>query len=128
MVGEENHINFNDAKLVIYPGDELVATHTHLSKVPFNYKDIKTFFKNGSEVYMKYLVVHTPEDIFIAEFTENSFKNKEEIIQTSKEDYKDMMSRNIKFQSDAFAAEALWDNYLKNEVLNKYVEFRRIRK
>lgn len=128
LVGEENHINFNEAELLIYTGDELIATHTHLSRVPFNYDDIDTFFENGDKVYMRYLVVHTPEDIFIAEFTENSFINKEEIIQAAKDDYKDMMSRNIKYQSDAFAAEALWDNYLKNELLNKYITFRRISK
>ncbi|MBQ2613533.1 MAG: hypothetical protein IJG19_06645 [Methanobrevibacter sp.] len=128
LVGEENHINFNEAELLIYEGDELIATHTHLSRVPFNYDDIDTFFENGEKVYMRYLVVHTPEDIFIAEFSENSFINKEKIIQAAKDDYKDMMSRNIKYQSDAFAAEALWDNYLKNEVLNNYIEFRRISK
>ncbi|WP_407378999.1 hypothetical protein [Methanobrevibacter sp.] len=39
-----------------------------------------------------------------------------------------MAERNLKFKDDLFAAEALWDNYLKDDVLNKYMEFWRIRK
>ena len=39
-----------------------------------------------------------------------------------------MMERNIKFKSEEWGADALWDNYLKNETLNKYISFRRISK
>lgn len=98
-----------------------------MSRVPFNYEDINTFLVS-SDVFMKYLVVHTPKDIFIGEFTKDAFEHKEELIQAAKNDYYHMMERNLKFQSDSFAAEALWDNYLKNEVLNMYLSFRRISK
>lgn len=123
----QNHINFNQSNIVVYKNDELIATHTHLTRIPFNYKDFKAFFVS-SQVYSKYMVVHTPNDIFIAEFNSEAFKNREDIIDATEKDYMNMMERNMKFQSDEFGAEALWDNYLKNEILNKYIVFRRISK
>lgn len=77
---------------------------------------------------MKYLVVHTPENIFIGEFTKNAYDYKDKIIQAAKDDYNNMMKRNLKFKSEDWGADALWDNYLKNETLNKYKSFRRISK
>ena len=50
------------------------------------------------------------------------------IIKAAKDNYYNMMERNLKFQNDSFEAEILWDNYLMNEVLNKYISFRRISK
>ena len=34
----------------------------------------------------------------------------------------------MKYQSQRFGANTLWDNYLNNENLNKYISFRRISK
>lgn len=123
--GVENRINFNDVKLTIYEEDELIATHSHSHRNPFNYLDFSEALKSPN---LKYMVVHTPQDIFIAEFNEMAYENKDKIIEKSEEDFVNMMARNMKFQSDALGAEMLWENYLKNKLLNKYITFRRISK
>ena len=123
----KNRINFNEAKLAVFKNDELIATHSHSSNSPFNFKDFKTFFVSP-DVHMRYLVVHTPEHIFIGEFTKNAYEHKDEIIQAAEDDYYNMMERNLELKSDEVGAEILLDNYLKNEILNKYISFRWISK
>lgn len=125
--GSEINVSFKLSKIKVRPNDVLIATHSHSSCMPFNYKDFKAFFVSPV-VYMKYMVVHTPEDIFIAKFNQNAIENKKTIMNFVEKEFTDMMGRNMKFQSEAFGIEALWDNYLKNEILNKYISFRRISK
>ena len=50
------------------------------------------------------------------------------LIQAAEDDYYNMMERNLELKSDEVGAEILWDNYLKNEILNKYISFRWISK
>ena len=45
-----------------------------------------------------------------------------------KKDYIDMMIRKMKQRTDNFGADALWENYINNKILNKYIRFCRISK
>lgn len=77
---------------------------------------------------MKGMMVHTPKDIFIVEFGQNAKNNVNDIVNAAYDDYKNMMQRKLNNPTVEFGAEALWDNYLNNEVLNKYMSFRRVSK
>lgn len=127
---ENNTINLARARLQVtsYDDNLMIATHSHIGLDPFNYEDFKALFVMMKQVPVKFMVVHTPEDIFIAEFKENAFENFNEIYNATKADYKNMVRRNMKYQSQRFGANTLWDNYLNNENLNKYISFRRISK
>lgn len=127
---EDNNINLARARLQVtsYDDNLMIATHSHIGLDPFNYDDFKALYRMMKEVPVRFMVVHTPEDIFIAEFNENAFENFNEIYDATKADYKNMMVRNMKYQSQRFGANTLWDNYLNNENLNKYISFRRISK
>lgn len=105
--------------------DELIATHNHRSHMPFNYKDFKVIFKN-TNLSVKYLVVHTPTDVFICDLEPNAKYYCEEIIDEINTCYGggllEVGSENI------IAANKVWGRYKSNKVLNKYMSFRRIRK
>ena len=74
------------------------------------------------------MIVHTPQDIFIVEFNENAKYNLDVILNETKKDYDNMMKRKMTHPTEEFGAEALWNNYLNNELLTKYMEFRRVSK
>ena len=70
----------------------------------------------------------TPQDIFIVDFNENAKNNIEVILNESYKEYNNMMERKMTHPSEEFGAEALWNNYLNNKILNNYMSFRRISK
>ena len=119
-----NNINLR-TNIQIGFGDELIATHNHRSHMPFNRKDFKVIFKNAN-VHVKYLVVHTPTDIFICELDFLASFHCHEILDEINDCYgmglRDEGSENYN------AANNIWDNYKSNKLLNKYMSFRRIKK
>ena len=123
-------VNLNPSRVEVTSekGNSMIATHCHLGLEPFNYKDFEVLFKMMKEVEVKFMVVHTPEDIFIAEFEDNALENSNLICNEVKNDYKNMMERKLVQRTETFGADALWDNYINNKILNKYIRFRRISK
>lgn len=111
--------------IVINIGDELLAAHNHRSHMPFNYKDFKVIFKE-TNLYAKYLVVHTPTDVFICELEPTARYYCEEILDEINSCYGEGL-RKVGVENYKAAGE-VWDNYKSNEFLNKYMSFRRIRK
>lgn len=126
-IHEENHMRLDSKDLTIYKNDDVVSVHSHTGLEPFNYKDFFEALKN-EDINMVTMMVHTPLDIFIVEFNQNAKNNLKEIYQEAYSDYKDMMGRKLDNPTEAFGAEALWDNYLNNELLNNYMSFRRVSK
>ena len=113
--------------LTFYEGDHAISTHSHTGLEPFNYYDFYDALKN-KDINMDAMIVHTPQDIFIVEFNQNAKYYIDEIYNASSKDYRNMMERKLTHPSEEFGAEALWDNYLKDKILNKYMKFRRISK
>ena len=87
---------------------------------------IRKYSKHKSNHYAKYLMVHTPTDIFICELEPNARYFCEEILNEIKicwgEGILEAGGENYK------AAGIVLDKYKSNELLNKYMSFRRIRK
>lgn len=105
--------------------DELLVTHNHRSHMPFNGDDFESIFENPL-VYVKYIVVHTPTDIFICELDHAALPNQDIIIKEIAKCYgPPIIERGIE---DKITADKIWDNYKSNEVLNKYMSFKRIKK
>lgn len=119
---KQDEVNINASEVEIDDGDVLAASHSHLSYAPFNSDDFDTFLNVKGNVYAKYMVVHTPGDVFIAEFSKESFNHKEEIIENVKTEFGGAMLSSGIFHNN------VWDNYNNNKLLNKYITFRRIRK
>lgn len=68
------------------------------------------------------MVVHTPGDVFIAEFSKESFGHKKEIIENVEKEFGEgMLSNGVSHNN-------IWNNYKNNKILNRYITFRRIRK
>ena len=122
--GESNSISLKTDIKINY-GDELIATHNHRSHIPFNYKDFKVIFEE-TNLYVKYLVVHTPTDIFICELEPNAKYYCKEILDEIKLAYA-MGLREVGSENYS-AAGKIWERYKSNEILNKYMSFRRVRK
>ena len=93
--------------------------------MPFNFKDFKVIF-NKTNHYAKYLIVHTPTDVFICELEPNAKYYCEEILDEINDCFGKGLLEGGGENYDA--ANAVWNNYKSNEVLNKYMSFRRIRK
>ena len=106
-------------------GDELIATHNHRSHIPFNREDFKLIFKHDN-VYVKYLIVHTPTDVFISELDFLASYHCDEILKEINNCYGEGLSEVGSENYDA--ANKVWDKYKTNKLLNKYMSFRRIRK
>ncbi len=106
-------------------GDELLAAHNHRSHIPFNYMDFISIFKK-SNIYVKYLVVHTPTDIFISELEPNARYYCEDIIKEINICYGEGLLEAGTY--DYLAAGKIWKKYISNKKLNKYMSFRRIEK
>ena len=126
-VHDENHVHLGSDDLTFYKGNHAVSSHNHVGLEPFNYEDFHESLKHKG-IITDAMIVHTPQDIFIVEFNENAKYHMDEIVNASYNDFEDMMERKLTHPSEAFGAEALWDNYLKDKILNKYMKFRRISK
>lgn len=124
---DENHVHMDSNDLTFYEEDHAISTHSHVGLEPFNYKDFYDALKN-KDINMDAMIVHTPQDIFIVEFNENAKYNLDVILNETKKDYDNMMKRKMTHPTEEFGAEALWNNYLNNELLTKYMEFRRVSK
>ncbi|MBQ2832249.1 phage minor head protein [Methanobrevibacter sp.] len=124
---EENHVTLSSEHLSFYKNNDVFSAHSHISLEPFNFEDFYEALKN-EDINMKGMMVHTPKDIFIVEFGQNAKNNVNDIVNAAYDDYKNMMQRKLNNPTVEFGAEALWDNYLNNEVLNKYMSFRRVSK
>lgn len=111
--------------IVINFGDELIATHNHRSHMPFNRDDFKIIFKNAN-VNVKYLVVHTPTDVFICELDFLANYHCDELLKEINTCYGEGLREASTENYDA--ANKIWNKYKSNKVLNKYMSFRRIRK
>lgn len=121
---EPDHVNPR-TDIVIHVGDELVATHNHRSHMPFNDDDFKVIFSNPA-IYVKYLVVHTPTEVFICELDTAALPNNDIVIEEIARCYGEaLIERGVE---DYDTAKLVWDKYKSNEILNKYMSFRRIRK
>lgn len=106
-------------------GDELIATHNHLSHMPFNADDFEVIFSN-SNLYVKFLVVHTPTDVFICQLKENALSNKDIILPRISKCYgESLIERGVE---DYGTGGLVFNKYKSDEILNKYMSFRRIRK
>lgn len=113
------------ADFEISVGDELIAVHNHRSHMPFNTDDFELIFEN-QRIYVKYLVVHTPTDIFICELDSVALPNKDIILDELANCYgAPIIERGIE---DYITANNVWENFKFNKLLNKYMSFRRIRK
>ena len=119
---KRREVDLNASEVEIEVGDVLAASHSHLSYNPFNHKDFDTFLSVKGNVYIKYMVVHTPGDVFIAEFSKESFGHKKEIIENVEKEFGEgMLSNGVSHNN-------IWNNYKNNKILNRYITFRRIRK
>ncbi len=80
-------------------------------------------------VFVSFVCYDSFESAFFVEFDSNAKDNVKEIVNASYSDFYDMMEKrlNKKFDEDV-AVEVLWNNYLNNELLNKYMKFRRVSK
>lgn len=125
--GKENNVSISSQDLTIFAYDTVSFVHSHTSAQPFNHEDFEEALKNPL-ILTEYMMVHTPNDIFICKFKKDAINNMGKIVSASEDCFNDMSKRNSKFKNDFFAAEALWYNYLNDDVLNKYMEFWRIRK
>ena len=106
-------------------GDELLVTHNHRSHMPFNGDDLEVILEDPTK-YVKYIAIHTPTDVFICELDPAALPNQDIIIKEINECYGlPIVERGIE---DYKTAGEIWKNYKSNELLNKYMSFRRIRK
>ena len=93
--------------------------------MPFNSDDFETIFSN-SKLYVKFLVVHTPTDIFICELEQNALPNNDIIIPRINECYGNAL---IEMGVEDYVTGGIaFNNFKSDEILNKYMSFRRIRK
>lgn len=104
--------------------DKLIATHNHLSDTPFNHEDFQTALSNKNT---RYMVVHTPDYVFIVNFKEEAFNHKDEIINEVKRGYGLGLLEGKKYGTYV-QGRHIWKNYKNNKKLNKYMEFRGIEK
>ncbi len=119
----ERDVNVNESIIGFEDGDEIATSHCHLSGTPFNHKDVTAILNVKVNVSPRFLVVHTKENVFIAEFNKKAFNNKTEIIKELSEEY-----GNGLLNTDKSSYDAIWDNYINNKILTKYITFRRISK
>lgn len=68
------------------------------------------------------MLVHTKENVFIANFNKEAFKHEKEILSEVNSIWKESYLRNGLIHNN------VWDNYINNKILNKYITFTRIRK
>lgn len=119
---DDGEVNLNKSMIKVSSEDEIVAAHIHLSSEPFNDADFESFLNPKQNVYSKYMIVHTKEDVFIAEFNKEVINHEKEIIEEVTKEY----------GAGHFGMGAIhnniWNNYINNKILNKYITFTRIRK
>ncbi|WP_304103918.1 phage minor head protein [Methanobrevibacter ruminantium] len=104
--------------------DKLIATHNHLSDTPFNHEDFISALSNKNT---RYMVVHTPDYVFIANFKEDAFNHIDEIIKEVKKAYGLGLLQGKNYGTYV-QGRHIWKNYKNNKKLNKYMEFRGIEK
>ena len=100
--------------------DKLIATHNHLSDTPFNHEDFISALSNKNT---RYMVVHTPDYVFIANFKEDAFNHIDEIIKEVKKAYGLGLLQGKNYGTYV-QGRHIWKNYKNNKKLNKYMEFR----
>ena len=106
------------------PLDKLIASHSHLGYMPFNNDDFESALSN---VNCRYMVVHTNNSIYIAEFRSTAFANVDKIIDEVSKAY-GMGLISGKNYTDEIKGRHIWENYKNNNILNKYVKLMRIKK
>ena len=108
----------------VSPLDKLVASHSHLGYMPFNNDDFEAALSN---INCQFMIVHTNNCVYIAEFESTAFANVDRIIKEVSKSYGEGLIRG-KNHHEKETGKNVWENYKNNKVLNKYMRLVRIEK
>ena len=120
--GEEGTVDLSKSKINVDAGEKIVASHIHTSRQPFNPDDFQSFLHPKQNIQPTYMIVHTKEDAFIAKFSKDAFKHEKEILSEVDSVWTDGYFGRGALHNN------VWDSYINNKILNKYITFTRIRK
>lgn len=119
----KDHVRLRTSKKV-NPLDKLIASHSHLGYMPFNSDDFESALGN---INCRYMVVHTNNCIYIAEFESIAFANVDKIIDEVSKAYGMGLIKGKNYDDD-IKGRSIWENYKNNNILNKYMKLVRIMK
>lgn len=108
----------------VSPLDKLVASHSHLGYMPFNNDDFEAALSN---INCQFMIVHTNNCVYIAEFESTAFANVDTIIKEVSKSYGEGLIQG-KNHHEKVTGKNVWENYKNNKVLNKYMRLVRIEK
>ncbi|MDO5849291.1 MAG: phage minor head protein [Methanobrevibacter sp.] len=119
-------VYIGQVNMVFQEDDEISISHFHIDDVPFNDEDFNEMLQTDF-IFQKYLIVHAPRYIYIAEFKEKISEDiKNIIVEEVKDDYNNALWR-AKGRYGIFG-EILWANYENNSILEDYIKFTRVDK
>ena len=103
---------FSKKTFVLNPLDKLVASHSHLGYMPFNNDDFEAALSN---INCQFMIVHTNNCVYIAEFESTAFANVDRIIKEVSKSYGEGLIRG-KNHHEKETGKNVWENYKNNKV------------